>query len=103
MQGQHHPSGFNVPHSGIDSMRGLADSLSQMLRMTRALVAGGRSVDITGLDRQIGLLCDKTLDLPPEDGRTLRPLLVSLLTDLDALSSAVINQASTQPTPLPDS
>ena len=67
-------------------MRGLGDGLSHLFRMTRALVAGGRRVDIAGVERQVGLFCAKTLDLPPEDGRTLRPMLVSLLADLDALS-----------------
>ena len=69
----------------------LGENLSQMLRMAHALVARGRNVDLTGLERQIGLLCAKTLDLPPEDGRELRPVLIHLLADLDALSS-IFNQ-----------
>ena len=67
-------------------MFGLGEHLSQMLRMAHALVTRGRNVDLTGLERQIGLLCAKTLDLPPEDGRELRPVLINLLADLDALS-----------------
>ncbi len=91
---QSHPlhASFNVPHSGIDAMRGLGDNLRHMLRMTRGLVASGRSVDVAGLERQIGLLCAKTLDLAPDEGRMLRPMLVGLLADLDALSSALAQQ-----------
>ena len=88
---------FRNFHSNLDAMRGLGVNLSHLLRMTRALVAGGRSVDICGLDRQIGLLCAKTLDLPPADGRVLRPMLRDLLTDLDALSVVLEQQADRQP------
>ena len=73
----------------MDAMHGLGTNLSHMLRMTRALVAGGREVDLMGLERQVGLLCAKTLDLPPEQGRALRPVLINLLADLDQLSSAL--------------
>lgn len=76
----------------------LGINLSHMLRMTQALVAGGRNVDLMGLERQVGLLCAKTLDLPPEEGRTVRPVLINLLADLDTLSSTL----SQQTTRLPD-
>ena len=75
--------------SGMNTMIGLGTNLSHMLRMTRALVAGGRNVDLMGLERQVGLLCAKSLDLPPEQGRALRPVLINLLADLDTLSSAL--------------
>lgn len=73
-------------------MRGLGASLGHILSMARGLVAAGRYVDISGLDRQVGLLCAKTLDLPPEDGRTLRPMLMALLAELDDLSDTLIEQ-----------
>jgi hypothetical protein len=80
---------FDVAHSGIDAARGLGGDLIRLLQMTRALASVGRSVDLTGLDRQVGLLCAKALDLMPEDGRTLRPMLIGLLADLDALSATL--------------
>ena len=91
---QSHPvhDRFDPPRSGIDPVRALGVNLGHMLRMTRALVAGGRRVDIGGLERQVGLLCAKSLDLPPEDGRGLRPMLIGLLTDLDALSTTLVQQ-----------
>jgi hypothetical protein len=54
--------------------------------ITRALVAAGRKVDIAGLDGPIGLLCAKSLDLSPEDGRQMRVLLLGILEEVDALS-----------------
>ncbi len=92
------PSASGPPAYGIDAMLTLGVNLSHMLRMTQALVAGGRNVDLVGLERQVGLLCAKTLDLPPEDGRAVRPVLVNLLADLDTLSSTL----SQQTTRLPD-
>jgi hypothetical protein len=93
MQYRAPPAGFNQPHSGIEAMRGLGANLSHLLRMTRALVTGGREVDLKGLEHQVGLLCAKTLDLPPEEGRELRPVLAGLLADLDSLSVAMVQHA----------
>ena len=92
------PSTSGASAYGTDAMLTLGVNLSHMLRMTQALVAGGRNVDLMGLERQVGLLCAKTLDLPPEEGRTVRPVLVSLLAELDTLSSTL----SQQTTRLPD-
>lgn len=67
----------------------LADAITRMLRLSRELVGSGRMVDLTGLDRAIGLLCAKALDLQPEFGRALRPRLAALLTDLDRMATAL--------------
>jgi hypothetical protein len=67
----------------------LAALLRTTLRVAHAFVASGRSVDLTGLDRQIGLVCAKALDLPAEQGRTMRPQLVDLLEETDRLARAL--------------
>ena len=67
----------------------LADTISATLRMARALIEGHRQVDLSGLDRMVGLLCARVLDLPPAQGRALRPLLASLLAELDELNGAL--------------
>ncbi len=91
------PSPSGPSAYGIDATLALGGNLSHMLRMTQALVAGGRNVDLMGLERQVGLLCAKALDLPPEDGRAVRPVLVSLLADLDTLSSTLSQQTTGRP------
>jgi hypothetical protein len=68
------------------AVRALAEELTQTVALARALVASGRRIDLTGLDSQIGLLCAKWLDLPLEEGRRLRPWLVTLSAAVDALS-----------------
>lgn len=82
------------PHDPQMAVRALADDLMQMVGVARALAAGGRDVDLTGLDRQIGLLCAKSLDLPPDDGRRLRPRLIALSGAMEALSRTLAARAT---------
>jgi hypothetical protein len=60
------------------SVRALAEELTRVVGVARALLLADRDIDLTGLESQVGLLCAKTLDLPPEEGRRLRPWLVAL-------------------------
>ena len=76
----------------------LADGLGKTVSVARALAASGRAVDLDGLDRHIGLLCAKALDLPPEIGRTQRVCLIKLRDDLDDLT-ALLRQNSPLPPP----
>jgi hypothetical protein len=73
----------------LDSARVLAERIAGTLRMAQALAAGGRRIDLAGLDRPIGLLCAKSLDLPPDQGRVMRVMLIALLQELDGLSTAM--------------
>lgn len=76
-----------------DAMAGavtaLADNLMGVVGIARALAGSGREVDLRGLDASAGLLCAKALDLPYDHGRALRPKLVQLRGELDALSAAL--------------
>jgi hypothetical protein len=69
--------------------RALAARLHTTLRIARVFIENGRGVDLDGLDRETGLVCARTLDLPPDEGRTLRPVLVQLLEETDRLSRAL--------------
>ena len=65
------------------------EGVAVMLRMARALLDSQRDLDLTGLDRMVGPLCARALDLPPAQGRAVRPLLIGLLAELDALQAAL--------------
>lgn len=65
----------------------MADRIAGTLRVATALAQAGRRLDLDGLDRMLGRLCAGALDLPPAQGRQLRPRLVGLLTELDALGA----------------
>lgn len=70
----------------IEAVRTLADELTRMMGLACALAQSGRAVDLTGLEDQVGLLCAKSLDLPPEEGRRVRPRLIALSGSIEALS-----------------
>ncbi len=82
-----HPTATRAP---LTELRAFADGVTQTLGVARGLVDAGRYVDLAGLEDQIGLLCAKALDLPPEDGRTVRGELATVLVRVEALSSALL-------------
>ncbi len=72
----------------------LGEGLVRTLCIARILVENGRTVDMAGLDRGVGLLCAKALDLPPETGRTMRLHLVMVMAEVDELTEALRTQAA---------
>ena len=72
-----------------DAVDRMVDGVGATLRVARSLLQSGRQVDVEGLDRIIGVLCARALDLPPEQGRNIRPRLAILLRELDALGVAM--------------
>jgi hypothetical protein len=84
------PQGPADPEAPIDAVRALAEELTSIIGVAHALVDAGRAIDLAGLDSQVGLLCAKTLDLPPDDGRRARPRLIALSGSVEALSRALV-------------
>ena len=84
---------FNNPIApdapSVEIAEALADGVSATLRIARGLIEGRRQVDLAGLEAMVGLLCARTLDLAPEQGRALRPRLLLLLAELDGLTKAL--------------
>jgi hypothetical protein len=82
-----------VPASAIESPIGaihaLVEELTRIIGVAHALVDAGRHIELEGLDSQVGLLCAKTLDLPMDDGRRVRPRLIALSGSVMALSHAL--------------
>ncbi len=73
----------------LTSLRSFLEDLGNTISIARTLVQDGHRVDLAGFDLQVGLLCAKTLDLPPELGRGLRPDLEELLGSVDALAACL--------------
>lgn len=69
-----------------------ADAVAAMLRLACGMVAAGRRVNLDGMDQMVGRLCARCLDLPPEEGRVLRPRLAELLSEIDALHVVLAGQ-----------
>ena len=72
----------------------MSEGLMRTMLIARLLVTNGRTVEMAGLEHGVGLLCAKSLDLAPEAGRGLRPRLLTLLAELDALTGALQDQAA---------
>jgi hypothetical protein len=73
----------------LANARRLAAAIASTLRMARALATAGRSIDLSGLDGAVGLVCAKSLDLPPDEGGQMRDTLIALLQELDTLGDAL--------------
>ena len=67
----------------------LAEQLAHTIKVSRALLETGRTVDLTGLLQSAGILCAKALDLAPRQGRLMRPALIALMAEVDAASAAL--------------
>lgn len=70
----------------------LAVRLSRTLAIARALIQGGRTIDLTGIDDAIGVLCAQTLDLPDGEARRVLPALRAVQTEVDLLSAMLRHQ-----------
>ena len=77
------------PADPLALQQALAEQVQRIVAISRALAGSGRRVDLSGLDGAVGLLCAKTLDLPPDQGRLARPQLAAILTELDLLGTTL--------------
>lgn len=66
------------------------DRIAGALAVTEALVGTGRVVDLTGLEAEIGAICDGTLSLPREQGRACLPALRALLDRVDSVRAVML-------------
>ena len=80
--------------AALQTALAMGDGLMRTICIAQLLVEHGRTVDMTGLDRGVGLLCAKALDLPPGSGRSVRPHLLSLLAQVDELTQVLRTQAA---------
>jgi hypothetical protein len=62
-----------------------AERLTRTVAVARALIAGGRMIDLNGFEDGIGLLCAKALDLERAESRQVLPALLELLAQIDAV------------------
>jgi hypothetical protein len=72
-----------------EAVNAAIETLGGTVSVARALVEGGRRVDLAGLDRDATALCAAVLTLAREDARSLRPALESLLRQVNDLTAEV--------------
>lgn len=78
----------------LAQIREMALGLSRMMELALILARSGRKIDLAGLDRSIGPLCAQALDLPPELGRELVPVLQQQIAALDQITELIKSQRS---------
>jgi hypothetical protein len=77
-----------APHH-TDAVRAAIAALDGTVAMARALVEGGRRIDLEGLERDAAALCAAVLALEANEGRLLRPELEALRRQVDALAECL--------------
>jgi hypothetical protein len=82
------------PYDPIAAVCALSTELTNTVGVACALAESGRVVDLSGLDHEVGVLCAKSLDLSPDEGRRVRPRLIALSGAMDALSRALAAYAA---------
>jgi hypothetical protein len=75
------------------AVRELAEDLTRQVALACSQAEADEAIDLAGLDRQVGLLCAKSLDLPPDEGRRVRPRLIALSGLIEALSRVLAARA----------
>jgi hypothetical protein len=71
------------------AVRAAIEAMDGTVLMARALVEGGRRVDLAGLDREANALCAALMALDAQEAKRLRPSLVSLRAQLDGLTASL--------------
>ncbi len=80
-----------APSPRMDAADALVSAIDQAagtLTLAIAFAQGGRAIDLAGLDRDIGKICEDVLKLPPEQGYALRPALRTVLDLIDQMQQA---------------
>ncbi|MFN4281250.1 MAG: hypothetical protein ACK4NA_01280 [Alphaproteobacteria bacterium] len=64
-------------------------NVASIIGTARALVAEGQPVNLAPLENEVRRLCETILALPGADNVPLRPMMVSLIDDLDKLAGDI--------------
>jgi hypothetical protein len=64
-------------------------ALDGTLAVARALVEGGRRIDLEGLEQEAAALCAAVMALGTEEARRMRPALEALRTHVDGLAATM--------------
>ena len=72
-----------------DEIRARMEKLSAFIQESEDKVRSGTMVDLSGLDREVALICTKSVALPPEQARDIQPLMAEMIGNLERLSTAL--------------
>lgn len=82
----------HLPPRRVTPAEGVQAAIAAMdgtLAVATALVAGGRRIDLAGLDREAAVLCAAVMALDAAEAARLRPALEALCGNIDSLAAAL--------------
>jgi len=65
------------------------ETLNEFILKSEDTVRGGKMVDLSGLDKDVAVICTKAVSLPPEQARDVQPIMAELIGNLERLSLAL--------------
>ena len=72
-----------------DNLKLDLQNVGAIIGTTRGLVTEGQTVNLTPLEKEVRRLCDEIGALPTPENMPLRPMIVSLIDDLDKLAEDI--------------
>ena len=76
--------------SRLEATAMIVSTMAATLTLARALLIAGHRIDLDGVEREVADLCAETVELPREEGHLLRPALVALLREVEALEDDLL-------------
>lgn len=70
-------------------IRNKMDKLKDYILDADASVRVGKMVDLTGLDKDVAVICTQALALPANEAHDLQPLMAELIGNLERLSGSL--------------
>lgn len=74
-----------------EQLRSKMEETNQYILDSEVKVLGGEMVDLTGLDRDVSVICQKAISLPPDDARDIQPMMAEMIGNLERLGMALKN------------
>ena len=72
-----------------EDLRDKMERLKTQIEAAEISVRNGKVADLAGLDRDVALVCTKTVALPSGQARELQPLMAELIGNLERLATAL--------------
>ena len=73
----------------LDEIRTKMEKLNDSILEAAPNVRGGKMADLSGLDKDVAIICTRAVTLPPADARDIQPLMAELIGNLERLSGAL--------------
>lgn len=74
-----------------EQLRTKMEETNQYILDSEVKVLAGTMVDLTGLDKDVSVICQKAVSLPSADASDIQPLMAEMIGNLERLGMALKN------------